>query len=294
MYREFVLSEFLEAKESGFHITNPDFDEIEREMLKEERALAEALSEYGCTWEVPQEELSQEELNKRNRERLLTDPFCRENIEGVFLNKDSILVKFTNPGYGVRWTRFSIEELQDLSLELQEKLFLKNSYIFSYLDSSIVQVEEVRFFKSSRKEEVFVKFILNNSIEVVYSLEDNKEFLSFIKEKFDLKEEVEEAWREFKDFLSKVSEVKRAVSKAQRIHKKESGISDWYQYSIKFNEKIIYVFKPRQSRSGEVFYSIFKVEKGDPIMGISDKVESLFAISTDKFLKEWEHLLERK
>ncbi|WP_029523646.1 hypothetical protein [Persephonella sp. KM09-Lau-8] len=288
----FVLSDFQENMESGFYVWNPDFDLTERELLDEEAQLAEKLAEFGIDWDVSQEELPAEELNKRNKKRLLTDSFCQENIEGVFIKEDSILVKFINPGYGVRWARFSTEEVQDLPLDLQKQFLSNNPYIFPYVDTYLVNIEEVKFFKSN-KGIIYVKIGFNGN-EVVYDVEKNKELLCLIKEKFDLREEVKEAWKAYRDMLSKTAEVKRAVAKAQRVYKKESGTSDWYQYSIKFSENVIYIFKPRSGKNGGVYYSIFKVLKGNPAMGIPDKVEPLFAVSTDKFLREWEPLLERR
>jgi len=169
----------------------------------------------------------------------------------------------------------------------------ENPYIFPYLDQHLVEVEGVRFFKSE-SEKVYVKFILAFGAETVYEVEKNKELLSVIKSKFDLAGELEEAWNSFQARKSKEKEVARAIAKAFRVYKKESGLSDWLQYVIRYSENIIYVFKPRPNGIGEVFYSVFKIEKGNPAMGIPDKVEPLFAVSADKFIKEWEPLLERR
>ncbi len=293
-----ILSDFNENLKSGFYIWNPDFDEIERERLQEEEDLARMLAKHDLHWDVPQQEFSQEEINERNKERFLADKFCQENIEKVSINEDCISVRFTNPGYGVRWARFSLNEVQGINPELQERFLKINPRVFPYLDSSIVQVKEVRFFikffKKGKKGKIYVNFVLSSGQGVVYALEDNKEILAYIKQKFNLFEEVEEAWREFKDSLSKASELKRAIQKAQKIYKKESGLSDWLQYTVKYNDKMLYIFKPRLSRSGRVYYSVFKIIKGDKIQQIPDKVESLFSCSTDRFLKEWEPLLERR
>ena len=141
-----ILSDFNENLKSGFYIWNPDFDEIERERLQEEEDLARMLAKHDLHWDVPQQEFSQEEINERNKERFLADKFCQENIEKVSINEDCISVRFTNPGYGVRWARFSLNEVQGINPELQERFLKINPRVFPYLDSSIVQVKEVRFF----------------------------------------------------------------------------------------------------------------------------------------------------
>ena len=298
MREGFVLSAFQEELESGFVVYNPDFDEVAREFFYEERELANKLAEFGIEYSVfvPDRELDIEEFKEKMKESI-EDPFIYENnISRVLVKllKDGrVSVEFSYPGSQKKyWANFELQEVQDLPLEVQKKLLDINPFVFPYIDECLVSIESVIFFES--KQSIYVKFILSNK-EVVYSLNDkNRELLSFIKQKFDLFYEVEESWKEFQAKERKESKVYRAVKNALRIFKKESGISDWYQYSVRFSEKIIYIFKPRLNDRGEVYYSVFKILKGNLEMGIPDKVEGLFAVSTDKFLKEWEPFLERR
>ncbi len=297
MQEAFVLSTFQQDLEDSFYVFEPDFDKVEKELLDEEKTLAEKLQEFGISWNFSDSYSEEEKEEFKEKLRIyVLDPIIYENtLRRVVVKEESVLIQFSFPGSGKKyWAEFLTSEVEDLPLELQRRMLNTNLYLFPYVDTYLVniKIKEIKFFRGKEKD--FVKFILSSGQEVVYCLEENKQILSYIKEKFDIAEKLEESWREFKNSLSRVSESRKAITRAEKIYKKESGLSDWLQYTVLYSDSVLYIFKPRRGKNGEVFYSIFKVLKGDPQMGIPDKVEGLFALSTDKFLKEWEPLLERR
>ena len=291
MGKVFLLSEFIEELNNGFYVFQKDI--LEEEFKKEEIETAQMLSQFGIEYPVPEVEQDIEEFKERLK-RSIQDPFVYENnISKVLVKNNQIYIQFSFPGSGRRYLiTLSKEEISELPSEAQRKLLSLNPYLLPYVDQFLIDMKEVKFFRSNSNN-IYVKFIFSLG-EVVYSLDKNKEVISKIKKKFDIDYEIEHSWEEFQAKEKKIEELRRVIKSALRIFRKESGIRDWLQYTVKYSDKIIYILKPRRSNSGEVYYSIFKVEKGIPQMGIPDKVEGLFAVSTDKFLKRFKPLLERK
>lgn len=206
MYDEtFVLSAFMQDIESGFYVfRDTEFDEFKKELERENERLKSELG-FDPFSRTQFDEDEKEEFLERMKKNLLYDPFVYLNcLKKVFVKEEGIGVLFTLPE-GIFRNFFIFLEKNEIlyaSIEFQKSIFKLNPYVLPFLDPDLIEIKGLYFFESRRKELCFklkaeFKFPrIERSL--VYKVKKSKETLKELKNKFQLHEEVREAWRDFK------------------------------------------------------------------------------------------------